>query len=265
MLGVAQASASAAAANETAAALERQRQPRHSAEPEPQHDRQGRRPAPASPPRRSRLLRTRSARGSLQQPMRAVAGQDRAERADQKRRVGRPAVEADAGQQGVEARGTPACTSRARRADATAAAQAKKRISRAHSWPRTAAVSEQQERDGADVELAHVLGDEEPRIGPGEARRPPVVLHAARGAEHVRHHQRQQQGRMQRAARRRRHSRSKAGSTPAASSGRQQHGHGDDRQRADRAGAERQQARAHGGARPLRATRCARAPKAASR
>ena len=40
-----------------------------------------------------------------------------------------------------------------------------------------------------------------PVVRPGEARRAPVVLHAARGAEHVGHHQRQQQGRMQRAAR----------------------------------------------------------------
>ena len=56
------------------------------------------------------------ASGADQQPMQHIARHDRAEPADQEHRIGRPPVEADARHDLVDRRGTPACTSRARRA-----------------------------------------------------------------------------------------------------------------------------------------------------
>jgi hypothetical protein len=54
----------------------------------------------------------------------------------------------------------------------------------------------QQQRQRADVQHTHVLGNEKAGILPGEARRTPIVLHAAGRGEHVRCDQREQQRRV---------------------------------------------------------------------
>ena len=197
--GIAQISAAVAAANETSAAASgsesRGTRPSQSARPAASTN-----ASPRVAAATIAVWRAESARGSRQQPVRAVARKDRAQRADQERRVRRPAVEVHARQSRVEHaehRRVPA-----ERIDQGHAGGAGEEADLARpQLPAHGCRNQQQQRQRADVQLAHVLGEEDAGVRPGEARRAPVVLHAARGAEHVGHHQRQQQGRMQRAAR----------------------------------------------------------------
>ncbi len=131
--------------------------------------------------------------------MRDVARQQRCEEADQERRIGRPAIEVDAGQVRVQSREhwrVPAervdqhCGERHRQRSDLAPPQCGGEQSD----------QQQQQRDRAEVEHAHVLRDEQVRAAPRVARRAPVVGHRPGGAEHVRRQRRHQQRGMQRAA-----------------------------------------------------------------
>ena len=131
--------------------------------------------------------------------VRRVARENCSERTDKKYGVGWPAVKVHAGENGIhdpENRGVPA-----QRIDKHDGERDSEEADLA--VPKPAAeqrANDQKQGDGTDVELADVLGDEQPRILPREARWPPVVLHVTRCAEHVGHEKGQQQRGMERAS-----------------------------------------------------------------
>ncbi len=134
----------------------------------------------------------------VEQAMRAVAGEDGGKRTDQEGRIRRPAIEADAGHHLVEqAKDGRVPAERVEQGDARGDGE---EADLGRPQPAAQRRQEQQDhRNGADVELAHVLGEEDAGALPGKARRAPVVLHAARSAEHFRREECEQQGRVQRA------------------------------------------------------------------
>ena len=121
-----------------------------------------------------------------------VADEDRAERADQERRIGRATIELRAGQYLVD-------QPKYRRVPAEGVDDGDREGGREKADLAIEQLAlpegdeDQQDRGSTNINLPHVLGDEETCLGPGEAWRAPVVFHAVGGTEHLRQQERQEQ------------------------------------------------------------------------
>ena len=164
------------------------------------------------------------------------------QRADQEGRVGRPAKQRHAGDELIhraKCRGVPA--EPVKRGDERRDAE-EADIARPGEAAHEPETDQHDKRHRADVELSHVLGEEQIGRSPGEARRAPIVHLRVGGAEQVGERQREQVRGMERSASGgdevERRTVGVDGKEP-----RHRDRHGDDERTRERAGSERPQAR----------------------